>query len=216
MIAGFDLAGLFAGLAISSVLAFALASILIELTPGPNMTWLAMVGSVEGRSRGFAAVAGVALGLAVIGVAAALGVTSWIDRTPFAWQALRWAGVAYLLWLAWDGWRQSAAYHAEIRSVGHAVYFRRGLITNLLNPKAAVFYVAVLPGFLPPAPPLAHTLALTAVYVLVATGIHAGIVALAGFAEPFLNNPYREAAARKTLSLALVGVAIWFALNTAR
>ncbi|MGL4279461.1 MAG: LysE family translocator, partial [Albidovulum sp.] len=160
--------------------AFVLTATLIELTPGPNMAWLALVAATEGRRPGYAAVAGVALGLALIGVAAAFGLAGMIAATPALNQVLRWGGVLYLLWLAWDGWRDAGdgAGNGD-GSVTLARAFRRGLITNLLNPKAAVFYVAVLPGFTDPgAPVLGETLTLTAAYVAVATLIHAGIVTL--------------------------------------
>ena len=143
--------------------AFVLASALIELTPGPNMAWLAIVGATEGRRPAYAAVAGVALGLAVIGLAAALGVAALVTTSPALYSGLRWGGVVYLLWLAWDSWRDVDG-EAEARIAGRrlALYFRRGLVTNLLNPKAAVFYVAVLPGFTSPAlPALPQTLTLT-------------------------------------------------------
>lgn len=207
---------LLVGLPLVGVLSFALASFLIELTPGPNMTWLAMVAATHGRRSGFAAVAGVALGLALIGTAAALGVTAIIDNSPLAWEFLRWAGVLYMLYLAWDGWTHSAAASLEGETQASGVFFRRGLITNLLNPKAAVFYVSVLPAFLPAAARLEQTALLTAIYVAAATLIHAGIVALAGVAEPFLNNPARERIARRVLSALLALVALWFAWKTAR
>ena len=196
--------------------AFVLASTLIELTPGPNMAWLAMVAATEGRRPGFAAVGGVALGLGVIGVAAAFGLAAIIAATPALYQALRWAGVLYLLWLAWDGWRDGGAEdgnnHAGI-TLRRA--FRRGLVTNLLNPKAALFYIAVLPGFTDPgASVLVETLILTAAYVAVATAIHAGIVALAGSAHALIDDPVKSRIVRRVLSAALALVALWFAWSS--
>ncbi len=196
-----------------SLAAFTLASVLIELTPGPNMTWLAMVAAAEGRRPGFAAVAGVGLGLAGLALAAALGLSALLTEFPAAYQALRWAGVAYLLWLAWDAWREAAAQAAPERS-SLSAQFRRGLITNLLNPKAAVFYLTVLPPFLPPAPTLAQVLTFSAVYVVVATAIHGGIVALAGGFNRFLGPPERERSIRRTMALALAGVALWLLWKT--
>ncbi len=196
--------------------AFVLAAALIELTPGPNMTWLALVAVSEGRRPGFAAVAGVALGLALVGAAAAFGLAALVGATPALFHALRWGGVFYLLWLAWDGWRAvdgAAANDPRGITLGRA--FRRGLLTNLLNPKAAVFYVAVLPGFTDPgAPVLAETLVLTAAYVAVATVIHAAIVTLAGSAHALLDNPRRSASIRRALSAALALVALWFAWSS--
>ena len=101
--------------------------------------------------------------------------------------------------------------------ISHGKYFARGLVTNLLNPKAAVFYVAVLPTFVEPDRPiLMQTLMLSAVYVAVATIVHAAIVMLAGALEPLLNDPLRERLARRALSAPLAAVALWFAWSTAR
>lgn len=194
---------------------FALTSLLIELTPGPNMAYLALIAATEGRRPGYAAVGGVAVGLAIVGLGAAVGLTAVITASPYAYQALRWGGVAYLLWLAWQGWRgaDEAAEHAKAGST-LGLFFRRGLITNLLNPKAAVFYVAVLPGFLPPTARLFDALMLTAIYVVVATAVHGGLVTAAGMARDWLADTARETALRRGLSLALVGVAIWVVWKT--
>ena len=197
-----------------SVWAFALAALLIELTPGPNMTYLAIVSVSDGRRAGFATVAGVALGLAAVGLIAAYGVAAIIQSSDTLYEVLRWAGVAYLLWLAFEGWRGEAP-GAEVPS--HARFFMRGLVTNLLNPKAAVFYVAVLPKFVDAALPLLpQTLTLSAVYVVVATLVHSLIVLLAGSLDPLLTDPAREQRARRALSLLLALVALWFAWSTAR
>ncbi len=204
-----------AGLPLQTLASFAALSTLIELTPGPNMAWLAIVAATEGRRPGYAAVAGVALGLALVGLAAALGLAAMIAASPAAYETLRLAGVIYLFYLAWDGWRgESAAGHRP--SPGGAMYFRRGLVTNLLNPKAAVFYVAVLPDFIrPPMPVLAATLTLSLIYVLVATLIHAAIVTGAATARRWLTDPARERLVRRVLSAALALVALWFAWKTA-
>jgi threonine/homoserine/homoserine lactone efflux protein len=208
--------GLTQGIALDAALAFALASVLIELTPGPNMAYLALVAATEGRRTGFATVAGVALGLTIVGLATALGLSAIISASPLAFQALRWGGVAYLLWLAWDCWRSADALE-DHATPGQPLnrYFRRGLITNLLNPKAAVFYVAVLPGFITPAAPVApQAVSLSLIFVAVATSIHAAIVTLAGSAAGFLNDPRRSRIARHGFSFALAGVAVWFAWKT--
>ncbi|SFR44931.1 Threonine/homoserine/homoserine lactone efflux protein [Yoonia tamlensis] len=198
------------------LLAFAGTAMLIELTPGPNMVYLAVVAASQGRRLGYAAVAGVAVGLAVVGIAAALGLAAAINASPLLFQALRFGGVAYMLWLAWDGWRDASEPVQKVASgVAARTYFRRGLITNLLNPKAAVFYVAILPSFVrADAPVMSQTLALSAVFVVVATVIHAGIVSLAGTAQVLLENERYSRFIRRALALALVAVALWFGWAT--
>jgi len=117
------------------------------------MAYLAALSLSRGWRIGLAAVAGVALGLSVYGIAAALGVAAILESSTWLYQALRWSGVVYLLWLAFDAWSSADGIAPdETRGNDHACAsaFRRGLITNLLNPKAAVFYVAVLPEFLDP------------------------------------------------------------------
>lgn len=203
-------------LPMTTVLPFAATSLLIELTPGPNMTYLALVSASEGRRAGLATVAGIALGLAVIGVIAALGLTEIVQSSPALYETLRWSGVAFLLYLAWDGWRSSAVVSAADRP-DRGRHFRRGLITNLLNPKAGVFYVTVLPTFMSAtAPPLPQALMLTAIYVAVATAVHAGIALVAGGIEPLLNTPATERRVRRGLSAMLALVALWFAWTTSR
>ena len=199
-----------------TLVSFALASTIIELTPGPNMTYLALVAAGHGRRFGFATVAGVTLGLALVGIVAALGVGELIQASTLLYQGLRWAGVLFLLYLAWEGWTSTTRVVSS-DSLSHGSYFLRGLVTNLLNPKAAVFYVVVLPTFVDlERPVIAQTLTLSAVYVAVATLIHAVIVVLAGSLEPLLNNPRRETVARRSLSALLAGVALWFGWSTAR
>lgn len=201
---------------IGTLLSFALASFLIELTPGPNMTYLALISAAEGRRAGFATVAGVTLGLGIVGLVAAIGVAEAVQASDLLYEGLRWAGVFFLLYLAWDGWRAGSDVVAAAER-GSRAHFLRGLMTNLLNPKAAAFYIAVLPTFLDPARPLLpQTLALTALYVAVATLVHAAIVTLAGALEPFLNDPRRETIARRVLSALLALVAVWFGWSTAR
>lgn len=196
--------------------AFILASIAIELTPGPNMTWLAILSLAHGRRAGLMAVAGVASGLAIIGVAAALGAAALITSSEIAWQVLRWAGIFYLLYLAYDIW-QGTEDGKPAPAKSDMAAFRMGLITNLLNPKAAIFYLTVPPRFIADThDPLTGLLWLTLVYVVVATVIHAGIVVLAGSARTLLTSTSRIMTVRRIMAVLLAGVAVWLALVTGR
>ena len=207
-------------LALAILPSFMLAAIVVELTPGPNMAYLAHVALTQGRTAGLAVVAGVALGLSLVGILAALGVGALIDRSPAAYQAMRWLGAAYLVWLAWDAWKQASDNDApdDRDFTGVAGLFQRGLITNLLNPKAAVFYVAMLPQFLRPefGQATAQLTLLTGGYVIVATVIHTAIVLMADNVRAVLAKTGAMQRIRQGLALSLVAVAIWFLISTAR
>lgn len=196
--------------------AFLVASVLIELTPGPNMVTLAIVSAVRGRLTGFAMVAGVGAGLALVAIAAALGLAALVAASPTAFQFLRWGGIAVMLWLAWDAWRDAAEPVTDEEAVrgGLAAHFRLGFLLNVLNPKAAVFYIAVLPGFMA-RPSLSATLLLSAIYVAIATLIHAAIVAFAGSTRALMiEHPRIARVIRRVLALSLVGVAVWLFWST--
>ena len=197
-----------------AILAFALTCLLVELTPGPNMTYLALVALRDGRRAGYAAVAGVALGLALVGLAAGFGISELIAASPAIYQGLKWAGVAYFAYLTWESWTDAGSGAGDAPPAD-AQLFRRGLITNLLNPKAVIFYVAVLPAFFDPAQPMQRqALVLSAVYVLVATVVHLAIVTLAGALRPLLTNAGFMRVAGKVFAVPLAGVGLWIAFAT--
>ena len=195
-----------------SFLAFAVTCFVIELTPGPNMAYLAVLSASRGRKAGLAATLGVALGLLLVGIAAAHGLTAIIANSRWLYEALRWGGVLYLLWLAWDGWRgegETSSGNADLAATD-SNFFMRGLITNVLNPKAGIFYIAILPTFVDEARPLvAQTVTLSAIYVAVATAVHSGIVLLSDAARPWLEGGRRSTIVRRALSLVLVGISLW-------
>jgi threonine/homoserine/homoserine lactone efflux protein len=204
----------------ATLLAFAMTCVIIEITPGPNMAWLAALSLTQGWRTGLTAVAGVALGLSAYGIAAALGIAAIIENSPLLFQALRWGGVAYLLLLAWDAWSTADEIaSADVTDEGHhrASAFHRGLITNLLNPKAAVFYVAMLPEFVNVSAGhvAAQTLTLSGIYVAIATAIHALIVLLASSVRGPIGRSGQMKTVRRILAFALAGVAIWLAWATA-
>jgi threonine/homoserine/homoserine lactone efflux protein len=201
---------------LEAVLAFALASLAIELTPGPNMGWLALLSISRGRVAGLAAVAGVGIGLLLLGLGAGLGLGSIIAETRWLYEVLRWGGVAFLIYLAWDSYKESRR-PLEVEEAGKnlAKHFQRGFITNVLNPKAALFYVTVLPNFMDAGQPFAvQSLTLTGVYVSVATLVHAMIAVTASLAQPlFVSDRARRILGTVAAAL-LVAIAVWVAFST--
>ena len=195
--------------------AFLLASLLIELTPGPNMTWLAALGASRGRAAALAAVAGVALGLAFAGPVAGFGLSAIIQSEPWLFNALRWAGALYLLYLAYDAWRSSAASIEVTAAAPLRQFFLQGLASNLLNPKAYLFYAAILPQFIDTARPVGgQVVTLTLLYVAVATLVHAAIAFLSGTLAPWLASSPSATALRRALALAIAATAVWFLYST--
>lgn len=196
---------------------FLLAVCLIELTPGPNMGYLAALSLSEGRAAGLRAVLGITAGLAVYMLAAVFGVAELIAAAPLAYSVLRWAGVLYLLYLAWDAWRgagEAAPGHAQ-PATGQAPFWR-GFIANLLNPKAAVFYVTLLPGFIAPdhAPFPVQALILGCVHILVSVAVHGAIVFGASRVGALIEAPTHGAKLRRLSAIGIALVAAWLALST--
>lgn len=139
---------------VSSVLAFALVALGLVLTPGPNMMYLVSRSICQGRRAGWISLGGVGLGFLVYMVAAALGITALLFAVPLAYDALRLTGAAYLLYLAWQSLKPGGRSPFQVRELpvdGPRRLFAMGFLTNLLNPKAAMLYLSLLPQFIDPA-----------------------------------------------------------------
>lgn len=195
---------------------FVIAVLLIELTPGPNMGYLAALSASQGRAVGLKAVFGVTLGLLCYMLLAVVGVAEIIAASPLVYELLRWAGVAYLVYLAWETWRgarETSPGHAS--DVDHAPFWR-GLVANILNPKALVFYVALLPGFIAPdhAPFWVQALILGVLHLVISFVIHGLIVLGAARAGAMISRSRSAASVRRMLAIGIALVAVWLAWET--
>lgn len=196
---------------------FLVAVILIELTPGPNMAYLAALAAAHGRRAGLMAVAGVTCGLSVYMLAAVFGLTEVFRLYRPLYELLRWSGVAYLLWMAWDAWRSAGrAEVADALTPGRWLLFRRGMVANLLNPKAALFYVTLLPGFIKSdhALPTAQALILGTIHVAISICVHGAIVLGADRAARALDRARSQVWISRGLGVALAVVAAWMVWET--
>lgn len=201
---------------VTALAPFFLAVLLIELTPGPNMGYLAALSASQGRQAGFKAVLGVTLGLAFYMLLAVLGIAEIIAAAPLVYDALRWAGVAYLFYLAWEAWRgASETSPGHARDVGRAPFWR-GLIANVLNPKALVFYVALLPGFIAPdhAPFWLQALILGSLHLALSFGVHTAIVLGAAHAGALIARSQGATLVRRALAVGIALIAVWLAWAT--
>lgn len=186
---------------------FALAVALIELTPGPNLSYLALLGATRGKRAGFWAVAGITAGLAFWLLVAGVGLAETPLFSGVGLEVLRWVGAAYLLWLAYDA--LTTAQTVQSPYAGQSP-FLRGLISNLLNPKAAIFYLGLLPGFINPAagPVTFQILFLGSLHILISVAIHS--IAVVGGAEAVERMSPRSALIfRVILALSLVAATLW-------
>ena len=207
----------------AELLPFILSSFLLELTPGPNMGLVVLIAINNGRKSGFWTIFGIATGLLIIGTLAAFGFARLVETYPQIYEVLRWAGALYLAYLALDLYLTKNSITDEKLGANTSFeFFRRGLITNLLNPKAAIFFLIALPQFLPariaqnPRQELILSLELLAIYVAIATIIHTGLVLLGARLRPFLDYEKLRGRTQKIMAIALLGVAIWQFFGSAR
>ncbi|MBR2687552.1 MAG: LysE family translocator [Aquamicrobium sp.] len=138
----------------STLILFAGAALVLTATPGPDMLLIASRSVSQGRSAGFLTYAGIAAGTYCHALAAGLGLSQLFVAVPVAYEIVRWAGCAYLLYLAYKTLRSEGSAFAPstaLRKISDRRIFTEGLLTNLLNPKVALFVLALFPQFVDPA-----------------------------------------------------------------
>lgn len=128
------------------------AALALNLTPGPDMLYVAARSASEGRPSGVASALGIAVGTLVHITAVALGLAALLRAVPVAYTVVRLGGAAYLVYLGIRALRsrESALAVREVAPASLAAVFRQGVITNVLNPKVALFMLAFLPQFVDP------------------------------------------------------------------
>ena len=137
----------------ATLLTFAALSIGLALTPGPNMLYLVSRSLAQGTGAGLVSLAGTQTGSLAMMLCAAAGITAALLAVPYAWDALRIGGALYLAWLAWQCVRPGGQPVFAPRPMPREPALRLfsiGFATAALNPKVALFYIAVLPSFLDP------------------------------------------------------------------
>jgi threonine/homoserine/homoserine lactone efflux protein len=207
---------------LTSLLGFALVSFGIVLTPGPNMIYLISRSITQGHVAGLISLGGVALGFLFYMLCAAFGITALLFAVPYAYDALRLAGAAYLLWLAWQALKPNGRSPFQVRELavdGPRKLFAMGLFTNLLNPKIAMLYLALLPQFIDPTvgSVLTQSLALGFTQTVISVSVNAAIAMAAGSIALFLGaRPSWLLVQRWLMGTVLAGLAMRMALETRR
>lgn len=151
-------------------LAFLLTTLVVVATPGTGVVYTLAAGLSRGRRASVVAAFGCTLGIVPHMVAAITGVAALLHTSATAFQVLKYAGVAYLLWMAWATLRDRDALGVDAesgeRSAGRVIV--RGVLINILNPKLTIFFFAFLPQFVSSGEPhaMGRMLALSGVFML--------------------------------------------------
>ena len=204
---------------ISALLGFALVSLGMVLTPGPNMIYLISRSITQGAAAGIVSLGGVALGFVFYMLCAAFGITALLFAIPYAYDALRFAGAAYLLSLAWQALKPGGRSPFQVRKLqvdGPRKLFAMGFVTNLLNPKIAMLYLALLPQFIDAAAGsvLTQSLALGAIQIVISVSVNAIIALAAGSIALFLGTrPSWLLLQRWLMGTVLAGLAVKMAFE---
>ncbi|MBI5720315.1 MAG: LysE family translocator [Burkholderiales bacterium] len=206
----------------SDLLLFSGAALVMVLTPGPNMIYLVSRSICQGKRAGVLSLFGVAAGFLVHMLAAAVGLTALFMAIPVAYEALKWAGALYLLYLAWQAVRPGARSPFEARALPvdpPRKLFFMGFLTNALNPKIAVFYLAIFPQFVSPehGSVLVQSVQLGFTQIAVSFSVNLCIVlSAARLAAWFARSPRWLAAQRYLMGTVLAMLAVRLALEPRR
>lgn len=207
---------------LSSLIAFTLVALGMALTPGPNMVYLISRSICQGPRAGLISLGGVALGFVFYMLCAAFGITALVMAVPYAYDALRFAGALYLLYLAWQAIRPGGRSPFQVRELpedGPAKLFAMGFLTNLLNPKIAVMYLSLLPLFISPerGSVLLQSVTLGTAQIVISATVNTIIILTAGSIATFLvTRPTWAAAQRWLMGTVLAGLAIRMAVDARR
>ncbi|WP_127503844.1 LysE family translocator [Actinoplanes solisilvae] len=202
----------------AQVLMFAGVVTLGAMSPGPDFALVVRHSVVSGRAHGMAAAAGIAAGVFAWAAAAASGIAALIAWAPGVLTAVKLLGAAYLVYLGVQAWRSTAQAQPDPvgRATGLPAAFRDGLLTNVLNPKAAVFFVALLPQFLPARPGVLDTMALSGIAVAITVAWFIAVAALFASLRRLLTRTTVRRLIDRATGTVLIALGIRLAATSAR
>ena len=197
--------------------AFVAASLALNLSPGPDMTYVAARSLAQGRRSGIISALGISVGCLFHLAAATAGIAVLLRAVPQAYTAVRVIGAGYLVYLGVAMMRQASRHEmtVSVAPAGDWAVFTQGMVTNVLNPKVALFFLAFLPQFVDAArgPAAVQTLALGLYFNVQGTLVNVGVACLAGGAR----TAFRASSARRWLQRAsgvvLIGLGARLALS---
>jgi threonine/homoserine/homoserine lactone efflux protein len=194
---------------------FLITSLIVVLIPGTGVLFTISTGLTQGRRASFHAALGCTAGIVPHLLATILGLAAVMHTSALAFSLLKWAGVAYLLYLAWLTWRDKSTFSLEGAPAGASA---RGLVVkafllNILNPKLTIFFLAFLPQFIDPAAAhgeaLAQMLLLSAVFMAMTLAVFIvyGLLAHA-FRRAVIESPRVQNWLRRSFAAAFAGLGV--------
>ena len=213
-------------------LEFLITSLIVVLIPGPGAVLTVSSGIVHGRRASVFTAIGCTAGILPHLLATVLGLAAVLHTSAVAFQALKYAGVAYLFYIAWATWRDTSAFELggdNPQNAGNAVYLSRGdsarrafslmtkaFLVNILNPKLTIFFLAFLPQFVEPnaASPLAQLLLLSGLFMAMTFAVFVVYGYLAhAFRKAVIESPRVQSWLRRSFAAAFAGLGVNLALS---
>jgi len=203
----------------NELILFSLAALGLVLSPGPNMIYLISRSLTQGKRAGIISLLGVMAGFLVHILFVSFGLTAVFTAIPIAYQIIKWLGVIYLLYLAWQGIRPDAGSLFETRDISSDTAFRlvqMGFLTNVFNPKVAIFYMSFFPQFTNPeyGELITQNIQLGIVQLLISASINLIIILSASqLSAWFRQRPVYIKIQKRIMSGVLAGLALRMALD---
>lgn len=199
-------------------LAFLLTSLIVVATPGTGALYTVATGLAHGTRASVFASVGCTLGIVPAMLAAVTGLAAIMHSSAIAFQTIKWAGVAYLLFLAWMAWRDKSELVAGTTDSGRPGPWRitwTAIAVNVLNPKLTLFFFAFLPQFIDPArPAVGQMLSLSAVFMAMTFVVFAVYGAFAaGVRSHVIHRPRVVTWMRRTFAASYVALAARMAVT---
>lgn len=178
---------------IQTILFFSAASLALAVTPGPDMILVAARSAAQGRMAGLVTQCGVSAGSAFHAIILALGLSQLFLAIPYAYDLVRYLGAAYLLYLTWQAFTASDSFSSQSSSdkrLSLFVIFRQGFFSNVLNPKVALFYLALFPQFLDheTGSVAFQIMVLAGIFLVIDFAVHGVVIWLAGSMRSLSTN----------------------------
>ena len=197
---------------------FLITSLIVVLIPGTGVVFTVSTGLIRGKRASVFAAFGCTLGIVPHLLATVLGLAAIMHTSALAFQLLKYAGVAYLLYLAYSTWKDKSAFAVDSvasRSSGTSIIIR-AILLNILNPKLTIFFLAFLPQFVEPSAssPLAQLLLLSAVFMAMTLAVFVvyGLLAHA-FRKAVIESPRVQAWLRRGFAAAFAGLGTQLAFS---